>query len=111
MKPFLSSWNTPLREYTSEPLFDNWKKPLPLIATSSAWFVLVIVPCENCCCTSESFVPMPIWLPTAVATEFAYMSANCAAPLLKPTVFALAMLLPITSRSLDDADKPLKPCW
>jgi hypothetical protein len=29
-----------LREYTSEPLFDSWKKPLPLIATSSAWFDL-----------------------------------------------------------------------
>ncbi|KGW52430.1 hypothetical protein Y049_2237 [Burkholderia pseudomallei MSHR684] len=100
----------PSREYVVTPLFDIWKKPLPLIATFSDDVLEVIVPWLNCCCTDASIVPMPIGLLTADATEFAYMSENCAVLPLKPTVFAFAMLLPITSRSLDAPAKPLKPC-
>jgi len=107
----LSSWNTPLREYVTVPLCDIWKKPLPLMATSSAWPVVLIVPCAKSCCTVASEAPRPIWLPTDVAMVFAYTSANCAVLCLKPVVFAFAMLLPITSRSFADAARPLNPCW
>ena len=82
MAPLLSRWNTPSREYVVTPLFDIWKKPLPLIAMSSEDFVVLIVPWPNCCCTDVSRVPMPICVLVDVATEFAYMSAKFARPCL-----------------------------
>ena len=77
---------------------------------SSDDFVVLIVPWPNCCCTDVSRVPMPICVLVDVATEFAYMSAKFARPCLKPTVFAFAMLLPITSRWFAAPANPLKPC-
>jgi hypothetical protein len=52
MKPSRSTLNWPLREYLVglTPSL-TWKKPRPLMATSSGFSVAVMLPWVNCCDT------------------------------------------------------------
>src|SRR4051812_9536778 len=81
------------------------------MARSRGFSVLRIEPCPNCCAMAATCTPMPgaavIWCSAALA----YTSANSARETFAPTVFALAMLLPITSRLRAAALRPLMPCW
>ena len=77
---------------------------------SSGLLVLVMLPWVNCWATAATLEPMPTWVADAPpASELAKTSANCAFELLKPTMLALATLLPITSRSLEAEFRPLSP--
>ncbi|MNT75029.1 hypothetical protein D3C72_2138890 [compost metagenome] len=75
---------------------------LLLMATSRLRPDEAMLPLVNDCTTAFTRVPRPIFEP-------AYTSANCAVDCLKPTVLALAMLLPITSRLDAAAFRPLTP--
>src|SRR5512135_2168538 len=77
---------------------------------SSELFVVLILPWVNCCATVSSLDPMPICAAPAPDRAAANTSPNCACDCLNPTVFALATLLPITSRSLEAEFNPLNPC-
>ena len=110
MKPSLSSENWPLREYWVAPATVVRKKPPPLIAMSSGLADDSTLPWVNCWAICDTFEPMPAWLPPAPLSELAYTSANWACELLKPTVLALAMLLPMTSSDLAAPFRPLSPC-
>src|SRR5574343_562717 len=90
--------------------FCRRKKPAPLIATSSGFVELEILPWENCCITAGDAAPIPTWELPPIPSDAAYMSANCAEAPLKPTVEALEMLLLITSSALDETFRPLRPC-
>ena len=92
-----------------EPLLSSLRKPRPLTARSSGLAVTVRFPCVNSCCTCATFVPMPMLLAPAPASELANTSAKTAREALNPTVFEFATLLPITSRFFADALRPLRP--
>ncbi len=83
------------------------KKPLPSIARSRLLFVNEIVPWLNCCATFASFTPLPISFEPVPSSDDAYTSENSARDALKPTVLALAMLLPVTLSSAEAALSPL----
>src|SRR5450830_1036053 len=87
------------------------KKPPPLMEMSSGLLVVSILPWVNCWARRATVTPMPGLLPLMPFSEFAYRSANCASELLKPTVLALAILLPMTSSDLVAPFRPLRPCW
>src|SRR5262245_13484324 len=89
----------------------TWKKPAPLIARSIGFCVAAMLPCVNCCDTDSSVTPMPTLFAPVPFIALAYMSANSARADFAPYVFALAMLLPITSRFLLVALRPESPCW
>ncbi|MDT4842979.1 hypothetical protein FQZ97_768950 [compost metagenome] len=87
------------------------KKPLPLMARSRSLPVTVMLPCVKSCDTVATVTPMPLLAPPAALTELAYNSANSARELFMPTVLALAMLWPITSRLRLALFRPESPCW
>ena len=93
------------------PLVSRRKKPLPLIAMSSGLFVVVMLPCVNSAWIPATATPMPAPLPPDPPMELAKTSANSACEPLKPMVFELATLLPMTSRLRAAALRPDSPCW
>src|SRR5580692_8999892 len=75
------------------------KKPSPLIARSRFEPVVLMLPCVNCWAVEESRTPSPIAEVFKFTAPAANTSANSARDCLNPTVFALATLLAVTSRS------------
>ena len=65
----------------------------------------------NICETVLTSTPMPTWLPRTRPMAEATRSANSARDDFMPTVLALAMLLPMTSRLRLAAFKPERPVW
>jgi hypothetical protein len=86
------------------------KKPWPLMATSRGLEVTLMLPWPNCGSTAVRAVPMPTELPPPPESELANTSAKLACAPLKPAVFELATLLPITSRFFAAALRPERPC-
>src|SRR5690348_383818 len=83
------------------------KKPSPLRAKSRLLLVVSTLPAVNCCATLVSRTPLPTWLELKLGPAELNSSANSAREPLKPVVPVLAMLLAVTSRSLDAAFRPL----
>ena len=81
------------------------------MATSISLPVAVMLPWVNCWVTAATVTPMPVAVPPEALTELAYSSENSARELFMPTVLALAMLCPITSRFLLAVFRPESPCW
>src|SRR4051794_40191216 len=84
------------------------KKPLPSIARSVGWPVFSMLPCVKIVPTRPMRTPRPILpaLPPPPCAES--RSANSVRLPLKPTVFTLAMLLPITLSEAPVAMRPLR---
>jgi hypothetical protein len=83
MKPFLSSWNWPLRLYWVPPCpSSTWKKPPPLMAMSSGLLVTEMLPWVNCWTMVDTREPSPIGAAPAPFSEAAKTSANCVEPAL-----------------------------
>ena len=88
----------------------SWKNPLPLIATSRLLPVMLMFPCVNCCATVPTATPIPgVMFPPAGPNCVAISAENSVREDFIPTVLALAMLLPITSRFLLEAFRPESP--
>src|SRR5690606_32546342 len=83
------------------------KKPLPLMARSRLLPVWLMLPWVNCWAMAAVRTPAPATLPPVPRMEAEYTSANSAREALKPVVATLAMLLPVTARSLLAAARPL----
>ena len=94
--------------YRRLPLSLTMKKPLPLMARSRLRPVEVRLPWVNCCDTDWVITPLPTALRPVPSIEAAYRSANSVREDLKPVVPTLAMLLPVTFRSVLAAFKPLR---
>src|SRR5690242_5839979 len=83
------------------------KKPSPLMAKSRLLPVFSTLPAPNCCATSARRTPLPMAVAERLRPAELNSSANSAREPLKPVVPVLAMLLAVTSRSLDAAFRPL----
>ena len=81
------------------------------MATSRSLPVTVMLPWVNICVVAATVTPMPELVPPDALMELAYTSANSAREAFMPTVLALAMLWPITSRFLLELLRPESPCW
>ena len=81
------------------------------MATSRSLPVTVMLPWVNICETVATDTPMPLLTPPEAPMDEAYTSANSAREVFMPTVLALAMLCPITSRLRLAALRPESPCW
>ena len=70
----------------------------------------VILPLLMFCVTAATLTPIPGVVVEMPYRELPYISANSVREPLKPTVLALATLLPMVSSWVEAAFKPLKPC-
>src|ERR1700679_944376 len=85
------------------------KKPLPLISMSRGVEASdMLSPWVNCCAAVTTCTPSPPVVVLRLTALDAYTSANSACESLKPMVFALAMLLEVTSKAVLAADSPDK---
>src|SRR5271165_2110628 len=94
------------------------KKPLPWMARSVGLLAVEIVPCEKLGVISATSTPRPCCcglLPPLLAVGEEPTLCVCrnwlaksTSEALKPTVFALARLLPMTSICVSEAFKPVK---
>ncbi len=81
------------------------------MATSRSLPVTVMLPWVNICETVATVTPMPALMPPEALMELAYTSENSVRVVFMPTVLALAMLWPITSRLRLALFRPESPCW
>ena len=92
----------PLREYivcAEVRVGFSAKKPWPVMAMSSVFPLVAMLPCENSCLTDFNNVPDPMVNLEAVEGEFEKMSPNSAVERLKPVVPTFAILLLVAAIS------------